>query len=110
MGYKEFQRRALEVLEQGQKGDALSRFCDSLIALLVVFNILAVTLESVSDYSEKFGTQFYVFEFFSVLIFSIEYAMRLWTSAAKQNQSEKKGEEKLDSLRKITGSLEKRLN
>lgn len=89
MGYKEFQRRALEVLEQGQKGDALSRFCDSLIALLVVFNILAVTLESVSDYSEKFGTQFYVFEFFSVLIFSIEYAMRLWTSAAKQNQSEK---------------------
>ena len=53
MGYSQIQNRILEILEPAQKGDMTSRVCDTLIALLVVFNILAVTLESVSDFSVK---------------------------------------------------------
>ena len=72
MSYSEIQYRALQILEPGNKGDWLSKFCDTLIALLVIVNIFAVTLESVSDFSIKFATQFYAFEFFSVIVFSIE--------------------------------------
>ena len=89
MGYSQFQRRILEILESGQKGDRTSRVCDTLIALLVVINIIAVTLESVSDFSVKYADQFYAIEFFSVVIFSIEYLTRLWASAAKNSAEDK---------------------
>jgi len=89
MGYSQFQQRILEILESGQKGDRTSRVCDTLIALLVVINIIAVTLESVSDFSVKYADQFYAIEFFSVVIFSIEYLMRLWASAAKNAAEDK---------------------
>ena len=89
MGYSQIQNRMLEILEPAQKGDTASRVCDTLIALLVVFNILAVTFESVSDLSVKYADHFYTFEFFSVIIFSIEYLMRLWASAAKHANEDK---------------------
>ena len=89
MGYSQLQQRILEILESGQKGDRTSRICDTLIALLVVINIIAVTLESVSDFSVKYANQFYAIEFFSVVIFSIEYLTRLWVSAAKNAVDDK---------------------
>ena len=89
MGYSQVQQRILEILESGQKGDRTSRICDTLIALLVVINIIAVTLESVSDFSVKYANQFYAIEFFSVVIFSIEYLTRLWVSAAKNAAEDK---------------------
>ena len=89
MGYSQIQNRILEILEPAQKGDMASRVCDTLIALLVIFNILAVTLESVSDLSVKYADQFYAIEFFSVVIFSIEYLTRLWASAAKNAAEDK---------------------
>ena len=82
MGYSNFAEN-IEILESGQKGDRTSRVCDTLIALLVVINIIAIALESVSDFSVKYADQFYAIEFFSVVIFSIEYLTRLWASAAK---------------------------
>ena len=89
MGYSQFQQRTLEILESGQKGDRTSRVCDTLIALLVVINIIAVTLESVSDFSVKYADQFFAIECFSVVIFSIEYLTRLWASAAKNAAEDK---------------------
>ena len=89
MSYADLQNRALGILEPGQKGDFASKVCDGLIALLVIVNILAVTLESVSDFSERYAIQFFAFEFFSVTFFSIEYLLRLWSSAAKQTDKEK---------------------
>ena len=89
MVYSQVQQRILEILESGQKGDRTSRVCDTLIALLVVINIVAVTLESVSDFSVKYANQFYAVEFFSVVIFSIEYLTRLWASAAKNAAEDK---------------------
>ena len=89
MVYSQVQQRILEILESGQQGDRTSRVCDTLIALLVVINIVAVTLESVSDFSVKYANQFYAIEFFSVVIFSIEYLTRLWASAAKNAAEDK---------------------
>ena len=89
MIYAKIQYRALKILEPGNKDDWLSKFCDKGLALLVLVNILAVTLESVSNYSVKFSKEFYVFEFFSVTIFSLEYLLRLWASAAKQDKGDK---------------------
>ena len=85
MGYAKFQNRVLEVLEPWRSGDWASKFYDYFIAALVVLNILAVTLESVSDFSVNYARQFYIVESFSVVIFSVEYLMRVWASAAKKD-------------------------
>ncbi len=84
MGYAQFQNRTLEILEPGRSGDWPSKFCDYFIAALVVLNVLAVTLESVSDFSVNYARQFYIVESFSVVIFSAEYLMRVWASAANR--------------------------
>ena len=60
MGYAQFQNRTLEILEPGRSGDWPSKFCDYFIAALVVMNVLAVTLESVSDFSVNYTRQFYI--------------------------------------------------
>lgn len=107
MVYSQVQQRILEILESGQKGDRTSRVCDTLIALLVVINIVAVTLESVSDFSVKYANQFYAIEFFSVVIFSIEYLTRLWASAAK-NAAEDKifGSSRLGYMLSFSGMID----
>ena len=107
MGYSQVQQRILTILESGQKGDRTSRVCDTLIALLVVINIIAVTFESVSDFSIKYANQFYAIEFFSVGIFSIEYLMRLWASAAK-NEAEDKifGSSRLGYMLSFSGVID----
>jgi len=85
MGYAQFQNRVLEILEPGRSGDWASKVCDYFIAALVILNILAVTLESVSDFSVNYARQFYFVESFSVVIFAVEYLTRVWASAAKHD-------------------------
>ena len=89
MTYSRIQQRALEVLEPGRSGDLYSKITDYLIAALVILNIMAVTLESVSDFSVTYASQFYFFEVFSVTIFSVEYLLRVWACAARSDPTSK---------------------
>ena len=89
MTYNRIQQRALEVLEPGRLGDLYSKITDYLIAALVILNIMAVTLESVSDFSVTYASQFYFFEVFSVAIFSVEYLLRVWACAARSDPGSK---------------------
>ena len=89
MTYSRIQQRALEVLEPGRSGDLYSKITDYLIAALVILNIMAVTLESVSDFSVTYASQFYFFEVFSVAIFSVEYLLRVWACAARSDPGTK---------------------
>jgi voltage-gated potassium channel len=51
----------------------------SLIALILV-NVVAVVLESVPSIDARFAGIFLVLEVASVLVFTVEYALRLWTA------------------------------
>jgi voltage-gated potassium channel len=55
------------------------------IIALIALNIIAVILETVDSIHDKFATLFYYFDLVSVIIFSIEYVLRVWSS----NQEEK---------------------
>jgi voltage-gated potassium channel len=50
-----------------------------LIALILV-NVVAVVLESVPSIDARFGGIFLVLEVASVVVFTVEYALRLWTA------------------------------
>jgi voltage-gated potassium channel len=52
-------------------------------------NLIAVALESVPALQKNYGTWFYNFEIFSVVVFTIEYVSRVWSAPAKRNLEKK---------------------
>ncbi len=73
-------QRTREILSAANSSDPASRLCDFVLFGLIVANILAVIIESVPSIDTLYQGWFDAFEVFSVLIFSIEYALRLWSS------------------------------
>ncbi|MEQ1865213.1 MAG: cyclic nucleotide-gated ion channel [Micropepsaceae bacterium] len=67
------------VVEAGGSSNA-ARFFDDFMVVLIVLNVLAVILESVPSIQQPFATAFYVFDFVSVLTFTVEYLVRLWAA------------------------------
>ncbi len=50
------------------------------MATLIILNVIAIMLETVAPLYSKWQTYFTAFELFSVAIFSLEYAARLWVA------------------------------
>ncbi len=73
-------KRTAEVLEQGHYDDGLSKTVNLLLILLITLNVVAITLESVDRIYNRYETAFWLFELFSVAIFTIEYVARVWSS------------------------------
>ena len=70
------------MLEKAQPGDIASLVVDRGLAFLIVANVIAVTLETVDEIYQAFAPAFTLFEIISVIIFSIEYLLRIWVSAS----------------------------
>ena len=60
------------------KGD-INYYFDIFIMSLIILNVLAIVLASDQNIGTRFHQFFYYFEVFSVIIFSAEYLIRLWT-------------------------------
>jgi voltage-gated potassium channel len=73
----------MEILEQATDKDRASKICDVFITTLVLCNILSVILESVSSLQAVYGQYFDLFEFWSVMFFTLEYVLRFWATGAK---------------------------
>ena len=76
------QKRIYEIIEKGEADDRASRFCDLFLFGLIVLNLVAVCLETVDVMYSKYRTIFNFIEFVSVVIFSIEFFLRIWSCAA----------------------------
>lgn len=57
-----------------------SRIADVFLICLISLNVLAIILESIDSFEQKYHQQFVIFETFSVIVFSIEYLLRIWSS------------------------------
>jgi len=74
--------RIFQLLEKAQPGDIASLVVDRGLAFLIVANVIAVTLETVDEIYQAYAPAFTLFEIISVIIFSIEYLLRIWVSAS----------------------------
>ncbi len=72
-------KRIWEILEVASLTDRTSRYLDYALFFLVGANVLAIILESVPSINQVYGPFFYWFDFVSVMLFSIEYLMRVWS-------------------------------
>ncbi len=73
-------RRVYEVLELGRGEDRLSAWVDAFLIALIVLNVLAFVAETVPSIERELGGWLFGFEIFSVILFSIEYGLRIWSS------------------------------
>jgi voltage-gated potassium channel len=77
---KGLRRRVYQILEQGPVGDRVSKAVDRFLVVLILVNLIAVALESIPQYEQRYATTFAAIEFFSLIVFTIEYGLRLWCS------------------------------
>ena len=80
--YQRVKRRTFEIME-GEVPDKYSHFVEVFIALLVVANVVGIILESVPEIHAAFMHEFDAFDVFSVVVFSIEFLLRVWSYSEK---------------------------
>lgn len=60
--------------------DLLVKLIDGFLIGLIVLNVVAVVLESIEDLSIAHGPYFHAFDFASVIVFTGEYVLRVWSA------------------------------
>lgn len=70
--------RLYKILEAGHSHDWQSRLFEAAMATLIVLNVIAFTLETVPSIHDRHAVLFRFFDVASILIFTAEYAARLW--------------------------------
>ena len=80
-----FKHRMFQVLEAGHPGDRLSLVFDWSLILLILANVAAVITETVEPLALRHASAFWAFEVFSVGVFTLEYAARLWVATEHQS-------------------------
>ena len=73
-------RRRVHFVLDGGSSDSLSVFAHRILVMLVIASVTAVVLESVATIHAQHVTLFRVMEYLVCALFSIEYALRLWSA------------------------------
>ena len=70
-------RKALYPIFEAPTGKTASRVVDLFLIALIVCNVIAVTLHTIHGLAVRHGEFFRLFELFSIVIFTIEYTIRI---------------------------------
>ncbi len=71
-------QRLYVILEGGKTSDWPSRLFDGFMVILILANVAAFALQTVPRLDAAYGRAFVLFNTASVIIFTIEYGLRLW--------------------------------
>jgi voltage-gated potassium channel len=72
-------RHVHHILDGHDSGHGIAHAIQWFIVALIATNVIAVILDSVDWIWHRYSTFLYAFEVFSVVVFSIEYLLRLWS-------------------------------
>jgi len=78
--YNRLKRRTYEIVQPDAGGDVASAIFDWSIIVLICANVLLVILDTFQGFSAQTLAAFRTIETVSVIIFSVEYIIRLWTA------------------------------
>ncbi|MCZ6873984.1 MAG: ion transporter [bacterium] len=76
-------KRIFEILEMAAADDAASRAFDIFIISVISLNAISVMLETMDALSTRYGGTFDLIETCSVIVFTVEYVLRLWSCTAE---------------------------
>jgi voltage-gated potassium channel len=78
--WEQRRKRTFEVVEIGAAEDALSRGYDFFSTFIVVVNLAVSIAYTYDNLRAKFGPWMEWLELFTVIFFTVDYALRLWTA------------------------------
>jgi voltage-gated potassium channel len=73
-------RRVFDLLERVDRRARLPRIISGLLVALILVNVVAAVFETVPEFAAPYGWLFTAIEIVSLVIFMIEYVVRLWVS------------------------------
>lgn len=80
MSYKQFKQKTFQIISADNDDYFPSKAFDFMIIILIILSLFSV-ISSTFDNVPKIVNQFnYYFEYISVIIFSLEYVLRIWTA------------------------------
>jgi voltage-gated potassium channel len=68
------------ILEGGRSSGRIGLAFEIFLIALIVSNAVVVSLDSVATLASVYGRYFLAFEYVSVAVFTVEYALRLWSA------------------------------
>lgn len=80
LNIKKVKKRVFQIIQPYDGNDLASKIFDWFIIVIIVINVFLVILDTFSGFPEWTLSLFRTVEVVSVIIFSIEYLLRLWTS------------------------------
>lgn len=83
-------KRIFDIIQIGHKGETASEMFDIFITLVILINLAAIIF-STYDVSAKYSTAISIIEAVTVIIFTIEYILRLWTAGYLYPEKSKAG-------------------
>ncbi len=83
---KTLKKYIFDVIESPNPEDWKGKCFDEFMIVLIITNVIAVVLETVESLRAAYGTFFLYFEYFSVALFSVEYALRIWTAGENEDE------------------------
>ncbi|MCK4761150.1 MAG: ion transporter [Candidatus Aminicenantes bacterium] len=78
--YKNLKKKAHSFIIKKDKSKWYQKIFPYFVYILIVLNVIAVILESVESIRELNKNLFRLFEIFSVIVFTIEYIVRVWVA------------------------------
>ena len=90
MTTNKLKNRLYRLLDGSDQEDIAGQAVNFFLVYLILFNVLAVIFESVDEIGLRYAAYFEVFEVFSVIVFSVEYSLRIW-SCTEDPQSTHRG-------------------
>ena len=76
---QKLKKRTFEIIEKSEKGDTVSKIFDICILFLICVNVLSVFAETFKI-SKGLRTVLADVELFSIIVFSVEFVLRVWTA------------------------------
>lgn len=78
--------RIYRIIECSDPDDWKGQWFDGLMVVLIITNVIAVILETVEKFAGAYAMFFYVFEMFSVAVFTVEYSLRIWSTVENEDE------------------------
>jgi voltage-gated potassium channel len=75
-----WRQRIYEILEEGAVGDPVGSLVNKFIVTLILVNLAVVVLQSEPELDRTYGSWFNLIEFVSLVVFTVEYGLRLWVA------------------------------
>ena len=77
MKTRQLKEKVFDIVSKDDGDNKASRIFDLLIMTLIVLSIVSIVLESFDDLNTRYRTLFSVFETFTVIVFTVEYILRI---------------------------------